>query len=538
MAFKLRPYQQQAVDQIINHLDGYQDSAPILVAPCAAGKSVMLSALCDVFAKRTNGMILVLTHRQELVEQNHLKLPQRMNAGIYSAGLGKKQLHKITIAGFQSIRNKASILPRVSYIMIDECDYALRGYKEFIEAVKDRSPALRVIGMTATPYDGTANRTALHLMPLDKAIFTGVGAEVQIGKLLAKGYLTPLQPYNADTQISTEGVKVDAKTGDFAKGALQEAVDKDDINENVAREIVDIFDHRNAVMVFCAGVDHAIHLCASLRKIGQSAEVVIGSTSKSERAKLIKQFKEGDLKYLVGVDVLLVGFDAPIMDGIAMLRPTLSARVYVQALGRGMRLYDGKTDCLVADFVGNADRHGPIDEIEGNPPKTRSGEAPVKTCDKCFSVILAGLKVCPVCGYEFIFVSKENENDYDANTGMLMSGVIKNNDGSRTYPVHHVRYEIRNTKAGAPALVARYFSRGRVKPVAVSYYNMFHHNASVARRDGSVWLKRQRNAGGTIPLTAEDALAKADAGALKVPSTVTIKSGSSFPIRFGAAKET
>lgn len=533
MELKLRSYQKRVVDLTIKYLHDYPDARPLIVVPCAGGKSVITAALCDHFAKTASGMTLVITHRKELVAQSHSKLPHHMNAGIFSAGLGKKQLHRITFASFQSIRNKAGILPKVSYIMIDEADFAQKGYREFIEQVRIKSPQVRVIGMTATPYLGDANRTALHLLPADKAIFTGICAEVTIGELLRDGYLCTLTPYRADVHIDASAVKVDSRTGDFAQAALQELVDVDETNERVADEIVSIFADRSAVMVFAAGVTHAEHMRDALRRRGCEAEMVLGDTPGGERDKIIARFRAGKLKFIVGVDVLLVGFDAPVMSGIAMLRPTLSGRVYVQALGRGMRLHPGKVDCLVADFVGNADHHGAIDEIEGNAPKLKGGEAPTKICPECFSIILAGLKFCPTCGEEFIFAEHEGQQ-FDPNTGLLVSGVIKNDDGTRTYPVSDVQYEVRNTTAGAPALVAKYMSPGRATPVATEFLNLFHHNSNVANREAARWLRRQKFEGGSVPLTAQEALTRAEMGALRTPKSVTVKPGSPWPVRFSA----
>lgn len=121
MAFKLRPYQQRLVDVAIGHLHDYPESQPIIVAPTASGKSVIVAELCVELSKLASGMVLVLTHRRELVAQNAAKLPEHLDVGIYSAGLGKKQLRRVTVAGFQSIRNKVDKLPSVSFILIDEC---------------------------------------------------------------------------------------------------------------------------------------------------------------------------------------------------------------------------------------------------------------------------------------------------------------------------------------------------------------------------------------------------------------------------------
>lgn len=536
MTFVLRQYQERALNLTLRHLDEYPHSQPLIVAPCAAGKSVIIAALCVRLSALTPGMVLVMTHRKELVIQNAGKLPEHLRVGVFSAGAGRKELRKITVAGFQTIRNHAEKLPQVGYILIDEADYAQKGYREFIDQVRKKSPDVRVLGLTATPYLGDANRTALHLLPADKQIFTGIAAEIQISELLNLGFLCPLLPYKGRTRLETEGVKVDARTGDFAVGALEAAVDTDELNTQVAQEITEIFSERKAVMVFATGVSHARHLRDALKKLGDTAECVLGDTPKAERDKIIRDFREGRLKYIVGVDVLLVGFDAPIMDGIAFLRPTLSARVYVQALGRGMRIHPDKVDCLVADFTDNTENHGPIDEIEGRPPKLKTGDAPVKMCDNCFSIVLAGLKKCPICGVEFEFKEHEREHMFDATTGLLISGVTKNEDGSKTYPVEKVEYEIRVTASGSPALVANYLAPGRRSPVATTYYNLWHHSAGAVKRDSAAWLRRQRNPGGSVPLSAQEALVRAEMGALKIPRTVTVRPGSPFPIRFGEAK--
>ena len=153
-------------------------------------------------------------------------------------------------------------------VLAHNCHFALTGYREFIDALKVKNPKLRVIGLTATPFDGSANRTALHLMPADKRIFTGIGAEVTMGELLRDGYLCPLKPYQPTAHLKTDGVQMDARTGDFAAGQLQAAVDVAELNSAVTDEIVGIFEERTAVMVFCTGVEHAEHVRDCLRAKG------------------------------------------------------------------------------------------------------------------------------------------------------------------------------------------------------------------------------------------------------------------------------
>ena len=99
--------------------------------------------------------------------------------------------------------------------------------------------------------------------------------------------------------------------------------------------------------------------------------------------------------------VLTTGFNAPGVDLIAMLRPTKSTGLYVQMAGRGTRLAPGKADCLVLDFAGNVARHGPIDAVKPKRPGTGEGEAPVKVCPDCQSILATAVRVCPDCGHAF-----------------------------------------------------------------------------------------------------------------------------------------
>ena len=520
---KLRPYQDHAVTLLLEHLDAYPEATPIGWLPTGAGKSVVAAALASELVAAHKKAVLVVTHRRELVQQNSDKLPRHIHGSIFSAGLGKKDLSgQVIFAGIQSLAKHAHKLPRLGAIIIDEPQWATAGYFEFIEKVREFSPRVRVIGLTATPFTG--NGTWLHMQEKHR-LFSGIAAEVSLAELLRDGYLSPLTPYRTGTQLNVSGVDVDRRTGDYAQAAMQAAIDIDDTNARVAAEIVSIFADRNSVLVFCGGVEHTKHMAEALRQHGETVAVVLGNTPMKERDKLIADFRAGRVKYLCSCEVVLVGFDATNTDGIACLRPTMSPLIWVQLLGRGMRIHPGKEDCLVADFTRNSEDFPPVDEIEGHPPKEKSGDTPTKMCDECFSLILAGLRICPVCGHEFEFVARERQ--YDPETGLLISGVIKEADGSKWYPVERVEYDSRVTRNGAEAIVASYFSPGRKTRVAEDWYNLFHHTPSVANRDLMKWMKRQL-AAGPAPMNAREALARAELGGMKEPKMVKVKPGSTF----------
>ena len=101
-------------------------------------------------------------------------------------------------------------------------------------------------------------------------------------------------------------------------------------------------------------------------KTGAEVGTVFGNTIAFERARMLDDFRKGKLKYLVNVNVLTTGFDAPNIDCVSLVRPTMSPGLYYQMCGRGFRLHPGKQDCLVLDFGGNVLRHGPVDQVK--PP--------------------------------------------------------------------------------------------------------------------------------------------------------------------------
>src|SRR5690606_29388459 len=119
-------------------------------------------------------------------------------------------------------------------------------------------------------------------------------------------------------------------------------------------------------------------------------------TPTSVRDELLARFRSGALRYLVNVNVLTTGFDAPNIDAVGLLRPTLSPGLFYQMCGRGFRLHPSKTDCLVLDFGGNVLRHGPVDRLEiGERHADRGSEPPAKECPACRSLIAAGYARCP-----------------------------------------------------------------------------------------------------------------------------------------------
>lgn len=405
----LRDYQQRAINLLYAWMR-YNSGNPCVVMPTGSGKSHVIAGLCrDILTRWPQSRILVLSHVKELLEQDAEKIllawPEAP-LGIYSAGIGSRDVGMpLTVAGIQSVRDKASMLGCVDLVIVDEAHTishkAEGGYRKLLDELKGVNPNMRIVGLTATPY-----RLGHGLISEHGAIFDGLVEPVSVAELIARGYLAPLRSKLTDAQLSVDGVS--RRGGEYVEHELQRAVNNTDDNERIVDEVIKRAGNRKAWLFFCAGVAHSTAIRDALRARGVSAEVVTGETPKGERERILRDYKAGRITALTNANVLTTGFDYPDIDLIAMLRPTLSPGLYVQMAGRGMRLKSHTDHCLVLDFAGNVRRHGPITDVA--PPKHRgagTGDAPVKVCEQCAELVHTSVKVCPACGYIFPPAEKE-----------------------------------------------------------------------------------------------------------------------------------
>jgi DNA repair protein RadD len=345
----------------------------------------------------------MLTHVRELISQNADKMRQHWpNApmGIYSAGLRQKELGEpITFAGIQSVRTKASQIGHVDLVIIDEAHLVSHkdegGYRTLLAELSAINLNLRIVGLTASPY-----RLGHGYITDAPAIFDALIQPTSIEELIHKGYLSTLRSKLTRTKLEVDGVH--KRGGEYIEAELQAAVDTTDKNRLVAAEIVRLGHTRKSWLVFCAGVAHAQHIAEALQDEGITTECVTGETPSAERDRILTDFKAGRITALTNANVLTTGFDAPGIDLVAMLRPTMSPGLYVQMAGRGLRIAPGKTDCLVLDFAGVVEQHGPITAVRPPPKKgDKQGEAPIKVCDHCQEICALSVRVCPACGEAF-----------------------------------------------------------------------------------------------------------------------------------------
>ena len=400
---KLRDYQQRSIDLLYDWLRNNQGN-PCLVLPTGSGKSHIVAALCkDALTQWPETRVLMLTHVKELIQQNANKMREHWPGapmGIYSAGLRQKNLSEpITFAGIQSIRKRADEIGHVDLIIVDECHLISHkeegGYRDLIKHLFEINPHIRVIGLTATPF-----RLGHGYIDEDGALFDDRIEPVTLEELIYKGYLSTLQSKRTVAKLNVDGVH--KRGGEYIESELQAAVDNDDINGQVVDEVIHRAKDCRHWLFFCTGVKHAENIAEDLNDMGITAACVTGKTSLSQREDILSRFKAGEIQALTNANVLTTGFDFPDLDLIVMLRPTLSPALYMQMAGRGLRPKSHTKHCLVLDFAGNIETHGPITRVR--PPEKAggvAGEAPVKVCDECSEIVHISVMTCPACGYEF-----------------------------------------------------------------------------------------------------------------------------------------
>lgn len=418
-----RPYQSRTVQDLYTWF-AHNSGNPCLVLPTGAGKSVIIAMICkDAIQNWPDQRILVLTHVRELIEQNAQKIRDywpNAPVGVYSAGLNRKELGEpITFAGIQSIRKKSHQVGHVDLVIVDEAHLISHkeegGYRTFISELQEINPRMKVIGLTATPY-----RLGHGIITDAPALFDDLIEPVTIEELQYHKYLSDLVSKSTGIHLSTDGVH--KRGGEWVESELQKAVDTDPQNIAVVDEIIARAGNEyRHWLVFATGVQHAEHLRDIIRARGYTAETITGKTPKAERNEIIERYKRGEITALTNAQVLTTGFDYPDIDLIAMVRPTMSPGLYVQMAGRGLRLKSHMDHCLVLDFAGVIEQHGPITAVV--PPKrkgAKDGEKdppPCKVCPECDSIILATRRQCPDCGY--IFPKQEKPEYYLRNDDIM-----------------------------------------------------------------------------------------------------------------------
>lgn len=523
----LRPYQQAAVDAVYQHLRA-KDTNPCVVAPTGSGKSWLLAKIAKDAVTLWNGRVLVLAHVKELLEQNADKIRRLcpdVKVGIYSAGLNSRDTaDRIIVAGIQSVYTKAEQLGSFDLILVDEAHTIPESgegrYRTFLSAMKGVNPNVRLIGLTATPF-----RTGSGLICKPENLLNEVCYDISVRLLIDDGYLSKLRGKSSKDSVNTDGLRI--RAGEFEDAETEVLMNTEDVVRLACADILKRTEDRKSVIVFCCSVSHAMNVQAELGKFAPDVRIITGETPKDERASTLADFKVGAFKYLVNVNVLTTGFDAPNIDCVVLLRPTASPGLYAQMVGRGLRICEGKTDCLILDFGNNILRHGPIDAIEVAPV----GEKPkktVKVCPACDETLPIATKLCPICGHEFKrppVLEKPPHQARESGGSILSDGKAHR----EALPVMSVAYRVhtkRDAPPDAPRTVCVTYCTG------LRFYSewLCPEHTGYAREKFEAWWKVHAPHC-AMPSTAEECVWFGNERLITTPLSITVKTvpNESFP---------
>jgi DNA repair protein RadD len=455
-----------------------------------------------------------------LIEQNFEVLKMvwpNAPAGIFSAGLKRKETaFPIIFAGLQSAIKDPTIFGHRDLIWIDEAHMVNQDqasmYLKFIAAMKLINPAVKVVGMSATLF-----RMGQGWIT-DSGLFTDVVYDMTglhgFNKLIEEGHLATLIPKRTKTELDVSGVQI--VKGEYAQGALQKAVDREEITLAGLRELVEAGYNRKSWLIFASGIEHSDHIAAMLENFGIECASVHSKQKPEYNDGAIKAFKNFELRAISNYGKLTTGFNHPGIDLIGMFRPTMSIPLWVQMLGRGTRPANGKNDCLVLDFARNTPRLGCIND-PAIPKKKgdKVGDAPVKICEACGAYNYASARTCCSCGIEFQFQVKIVAK---AGTDELLrtdTPIIE------TFPVDYVIYARQENKMGKPPYIRATYFCG----LQAFKQNVFPQHGGMSRKFFREWWRQRSKE--EPPLTTDDALRFVST--LRKPKTIRVHVNLRYP---------
>lgn len=402
-----RPYQLEALDALDEHMRA-KETNPCVVLPTGAGKSLVIAwAIQRWKHDHPPFRCMILAHRKELVVQNAEEMRGLWpggDIGVYAASLRRRDTdHSVIYASIDSVWSRWGEFPPFDVVLVDEAHrIPARGegkYRSFVAGCASLNKRLRLVGFTATAF-----RLGLGPICHKDHLLHEVCYEANVANLIRDGYLCPLRSKVGTSLPDLESVERNGK-GDFKGASLAAAVDVPEVVQGAVREAMAVIqaENRRSVVFFAVDVKHAKDVSLELRRYGLDAPVVTAKTKAAERDRIVERFKQGRYRALVNVNVYTEGFNAKRVDCVVLLRPTLSAGLYAQMVGRGLRLHPDKADCLVLDYARCIETHGPIDCLEAGEVRVivcgSVAGAPEGSPQGCGDTFSRALGACPHCAW-------------------------------------------------------------------------------------------------------------------------------------------
>lgn len=391
---QLRPYQQRAIEDIRAQYHAGK-RAPLFVLPTGGGKTVCFSYMVASAVSRGQ-TVWVLAHRAELLGQISRTLVQfGVRHGLIAPGMPGDREAPVQVASVFTLVRRLDRYPAPTLIICDEAHHAVA--KSSWGAIFQKFPQAKRLGVSATP----CRLSGEGLGELFDCMVQGP----TLAELIAIGALSPYRLFAPAGEMDLSGLR--SRGGDYMRDELAAAVDKPTITGSALTHYQKLAAGKRAV-AFCVSVEHAQHVAAQFAAAGIPSASVDGAMDGDTRAKILSDFAAGTIKLLTSCDLISEGFDVPAIEAAILLRPTQSLALYLQQVGRALRLFEGKTHAIILDHANNCARHGLPDDarlwsLDGTGKKTgsKATEVPVKSCPACFATVMAQATACS-CGHTFV----------------------------------------------------------------------------------------------------------------------------------------
>ena len=374
--------------------------APLFVAPCAFGKTVVFSAMAHG-AIRRGKTVMIVAHRTELLDQISDTLTAFNVRHGFIAANRPYVIEDVMVASAQTLRNRLkSYVHAPSLLILDECHHTTltNTFGKIVQAF----PASHVLGVTATP----CRLSGEGLGDIFDTLILGPTTQ----ELIDIGRLSPFKLFAPPT-VDTSSLHI--RAGEFVQSETVALMDRPAIIGDAVTHYVR-HAHQRPFVAFCASIEHAHHVAAQFRASGIEALCIHGMMDDTTRRTIVNDFRRGRIMGLCSVDLISEGFNVPNIVCGLMLRPTASRSLHIQQIGRCLRLAPGKAHAVILDHVGNCQRHGlPTDEqhwtLSGTVKKKRGKkqEVPIRICPACYAANPGGTMVCRECGHEWVVESRK-----------------------------------------------------------------------------------------------------------------------------------
>ena len=341
---ELRPYQQAAREAVENRWEQGDDST-LLSIPTGCGKTVIFAKIAEDRV-RQGDRVLILAHRGELLDQAADKLHTATGLSCATEKAEQSCLGswlRVAVGSVQTLMRpkRLAAFPRDYFctIIIDEAHHAV---SDSYGRILNHFDSAKVLGVTATPDRGDMRNLG--------SVFQSLAYEYSLTKAIREGYLVPIKALTVPLKMDLSGVGV--QSGDFKPGDLDSALDP--YLYQIADEMAKTCADRKTV-VFLPLVKTSQKFRDILCSRGFRAAEVNGESP--DRAEILAAFDRGEYNVLCNSMLLTEGWDCPSVNCVVVLRPTKVRSLYSQMVGRGTRLFPGKTDLLLLDFLWHTERH-------------------------------------------------------------------------------------------------------------------------------------------------------------------------------------